>query len=63
VTNDPIVDEVRAVRLAIFAECDYDMKKLLDRLEERQKRHGDRLVTKEEWMRRRTAEQEFRTGD
>lgn len=43
--NDPIVEEIRAIREAIFAEHDYDLRKLGRALQERQKQHGDRLVT------------------
>jgi hypothetical protein len=43
--NDPIVEEVRAVREAIFQEEDFDLKKLHTRLLKSQKRHGKRLVT------------------
>lgn len=41
---DPIVEEVRAAREALFQEAGYDLKRLNDRLMESQKRHGDRLV-------------------
>lgn len=44
--TDPIVEEVRAAREALFREAGYDLKRLNDRLMESQKRHGDRLVEK-----------------
>jgi hypothetical protein len=43
--DDPIVEEIRAIREAIFAEHDYDLRKLGRALQESQKQHGDKLVT------------------
>ena len=42
---DPIVEEVRSVREAIFQEEGYDLRKLHSRLVKSQKRHGKRLIT------------------
>ena len=43
--TDPIVDEVRGHREAIFREAGYDLRVLCERLMEKQKRHGKRLVS------------------
>lgn len=45
--KDPIVEEVRRVREKIFAECDNDLDKLMERLKEAESLDKDRLVTKE----------------
>ncbi len=45
--TDPIVEEVRAAREALFREAGFDLKRLNERLMESQKRHGNRLVDKE----------------
>ena len=34
--NDPIVNEVRKAREAIFAECGYDLDRLVKHLQKRQ---------------------------
>lgn len=44
--NDPIVEETRALREALFRECDCDLDKLHALILESQKRHGERLVGK-----------------
>ncbi len=41
---DPVVEEVRAAREAIFKEEGYDLARLHARLAESQKRHGKKLV-------------------
>lgn len=41
---DPIVEEVRAAREAIFKEEGYDLAKLHSRLVHTQKRHGKKLI-------------------
>ncbi len=46
--RDPIVEEVRAIRRQIAAECDFDLHKLLDRAREAQKKWPGGVVTKEE---------------
>ena len=43
--TDPIVDEVHKIRKEIAREAGNDLRKLVERLKESQKRHGDRLVT------------------
>ena len=44
--TDPIVDEVHKVREQMAQEAGYDLRKLVARLQESQKLHGDRLVTR-----------------
>ena len=43
---DPIVEEIRKVREDLAREAGYDVKRLGARLQESQKRHGDKLVTR-----------------
>ena len=43
--TDPIIDEVHKIREEIAREAGNDLRKLVERLKESQKRHGDRLVT------------------
>lgn len=43
--NDPIVEEIHAVRRQLLAECGGDLDRYLDRLEELQAEHPERLVT------------------
>jgi len=50
--TDPIVDEVRAHRADIFREAGSDLRVLAKRLMESQKRHGARLVSKDDLKRR-----------
>ena len=49
--KDPIVEEVREARGKVFADCDYDMKKFGDRLKNSEKKHSNRIVTKEDLIR------------
>jgi hypothetical protein len=51
--KDPIVEEVRAIREKIFAECGYDIRKLIAREREILKRWKGKVVTKAELMRMR----------
>ena len=51
--KDPIVEEVRKAREEIFAECDYDLKKLFLRCREWQRQWKGRVVTKAELDRQR----------
>ena len=51
--GDPIVEEVRAAREAIFAECDYDLHKLMLRSRRVLKRWTGPVVTREDLARRR----------
>lgn len=54
--NDPIVAEVREAREKLFDECGRDLGRLFERLRETEDRYRDRLVTKDELLRRRAAE-------
>jgi hypothetical protein len=51
--DDPIVAEVRAARERFFAECDYDMKKVIERGHEIVKNWPGKVVTKEDLQRER----------
>ena len=42
---DPVVEEIRAIREAIFQEEGFDLKRMHARLVKSQKRHGNKLVT------------------
>ena len=42
--TDPIVEEVRAARDALFRQVDYDLGRLHDRIMASQERHGARLI-------------------
>lgn len=42
--QDPIVEEIRQARAKLLAECDGDLKKLLDRLQSSEEKHHDRVV-------------------
>jgi hypothetical protein len=42
--NDPVVDEVRAIRTQISAEFDHDPSRLVEHYIQLQKRHADRLI-------------------
>ncbi|MCC6153640.1 MAG: addiction module protein [Candidatus Hydrogenedentes bacterium] len=44
--TDPIVDEIHEIRRKMAEEAGYDLDKLVARLQESQKRHGDRVVTR-----------------
>ena len=44
--KDPIVEEVRRIREEIFAECDYDLNKLMERGREVLKHWKGKVVTK-----------------
>ena len=50
--DDPVVAEVHAIRAAMLAECDGDIKELMRRVAERQKQSGHRIIT--EPLRKRT---------
>lgn len=51
--HDPIVAETRRVREHLLAQFDEDMGKYVDHLIEEQAQDCDRLVTKEEVLRRK----------
>ncbi len=42
--RDPIVAEVRAARLALLAEADYDLHALCERLRQQQVDHGREVI-------------------
>ena len=50
---DPLIDEVRAIRRAIFEECDNDLDKLVEQLRELERQHPERVVTPEQLRARR----------
>jgi hypothetical protein len=41
---DPIVEEVRKARDELAREAGYDLRRMAARLQQSQKRHGDKLV-------------------
>ena len=43
--KDPIVDEIHTVRKKISAECNYDLKQIVERLRKKEAAHRDRLVS------------------
>jgi hypothetical protein len=49
----PIVEEIRQVRERLLAQYDGDLSKYVDHLIEEQSQDHDRLVTKEEVLRRK----------
>lgn len=51
--RDPIVEETREVRERLLAQFDGDLGKYVDHLIEEQVQDRDRLVTKEEVLRRK----------
>lgn len=57
-TNDLIVEEVRTARAKILEDCRGDLKELMRRFREDQKKHPDRIITKEELNRRRARQGE-----
>jgi hypothetical protein len=53
--DDPIVAEVRAVRLRLLLACDDDLDRWMDRLKESEQDHPDRVVTRDQVLQGRTA--------
>jgi hypothetical protein len=51
--RDPIVEETRQVRQRLLAQFDGDLGKYVDHLIEEQAQDRDRLVTREEVLRRK----------
>jgi methyltransferase-like protein len=51
--DDPIVEEIHRIRDRMLAECGGDFEKYMDRIREAQEQDRDRLVTKEEVLRRK----------
>ena len=56
--GDPIVEEIHRIRDRMLAECGGDSQKYMNRIRGAQKRDRDRLVTKEEVLRRKLEAQE-----
>jgi hypothetical protein len=52
-SRDPIIEETREVRERLLAQFDGDLGKYVDHLIEEQVQDRDRLVTKEEVLRRK----------
>ena len=52
-SRDPIVEEIRRVRESLLARYDGDLGKYVDHLIAEQAKDSDRLVTKEEVLRRK----------
>ncbi len=50
---DPIVEEIHEIRRKMLEECGGDMDELFERIQAAETRHPDRLVTREEFLRRR----------
>ena len=46
--EDPIVEEVHRIRERIMDECENDLDKVFDRIQELEKKHPERLVRKED---------------
>ena len=44
--TDPIVEEIHQIREDIAREAGFDLKKLGERLQESQERHGEKLVSR-----------------
>ncbi len=44
-TNDPIVEEIRAIREAIAKECNYDIRLITQRARERMESSGRKVVS------------------
>jgi hypothetical protein len=59
--HDPIVEEIHCIRDRMLAECGGDFKKYMDRIREAQMQDRDRLVTKEELLRRKSEATKART--
>ncbi len=59
--KDPIVEEVRAARRKIAAQCDYDPKKLLRLAREVQKKWKGKVVTKGDLEALRAGDQRARS--
>ncbi len=58
--HDPMVDETRRVRERLLAQFDGDLGKYVDHLIEEQAKDSDRLVTKEEVLRKKHESEETR---
>ena len=58
--RDPIVEETRRVRERLLAQFGGDLSKYMDHLMEEQAKNPDRLVTKEEVLRKNRESEEER---
>ena len=58
--KDPIIEEVRKAREEIFAECDYDLTKLMLRNREFLKHWKGKVVTKADLDRQRRGRRPLR---
>jgi hypothetical protein len=54
--KDPIVEEVRKAREEIFAECDHDLTKLMQRGRRFLRRWKGKVVTKADLQQQRSAQ-------
>jgi len=54
--DDPLVEEIHRTREKMLAECGGDFDKLFERLRAAQEQDRDRLITKEEVVRRKRPE-------
>ena len=43
--KDPIVEEIHLVREKIAKGCNYDLKKIMNRLRKKEKEHRERVVS------------------
>jgi hypothetical protein len=62
--DDPLVNEIRAIRTKMWEECGGDFKKYMEMVRQQRSRYQDRLVTKEQLPSRKsgaTAKETYRT--
>lgn len=43
--DDPIVEEIHAIRRQISRECNHDIKEIVKRIRKLEEKHKDRLVS------------------
>ena len=46
--QDPIVEEIHHIREMIAKECNYDLRKIFERLKKNENQHVDRLFSKDD---------------
>lgn len=46
--QDPIVEEIHHIREVIAKECNYDLRKIFERLKKNENKHIDRLFSKDD---------------
>ena len=51
--NDEVIDEIRAVRHRMSAECGHDVGRFFDMMQKYQEEHPDWFADTEEWLQRR----------